>query len=61
MAEVDFDVAILGGGPAGSAAGSYLARAGLKCVIFERELFPREHVGESMLSFCPTRSSRILA
>ena len=49
MAEVDFDVAVLGGGPGGSAAASYLAKAGLKCVIFERELFPRPHVGESLV------------
>ncbi|HLW69409.1 MAG TPA: NAD(P)/FAD-dependent oxidoreductase [Candidatus Binataceae bacterium] len=57
MAEVDFDVAILGGGPGGGAAGSYLARAGLKCVIFERELFPRQHVGESLVP----ASNRVLA
>ncbi len=49
MSDVDFDVGIIGGGPAGSATASYLARAGLKCVIFERELFPREHVGESLV------------
>jgi FADH2 O2-dependent halogenase len=49
MSQVDFDVAILGGGPGGSAAGAYLAKAGLKCVIFERELFPRNHVGESLV------------
>lgn len=49
MAETDFDIAVLGGGPGGSAAASYLAKAGLKCVIFERELFPRQHVGESLV------------
>jgi Tryptophan halogenase len=49
MAEVDLDVAVLGGGPGGSAAASYLAKAGLKCVVFERELFPRPHVGESLV------------
>jgi FADH2 O2-dependent halogenase len=49
MAEVDFDVAVLGGGPGGSAAASYLSKAGLKTVIIERELFPRPHVGESLV------------
>lgn len=45
----DFDVAIIGGGPAGSSIGAYLARAGVSCVVFERELFPRPHVGESLV------------
>lgn len=45
----DFDVGIIGGGPAGAALGAYLGKAGLKCVVFERELFPRPHVGESLV------------
>lgn len=49
MAEFDFDIGIIGGGPAGSALASYLAKAGLSCVLFERELFPRPHVGESLV------------
>jgi flavin-dependent dehydrogenase len=44
-----FDVAIVGGGPAGSSAGTLLAQAGRKVVIFEKEKFPRFRVGESML------------
>jgi flavin-dependent dehydrogenase len=44
-----FDVAIIGGGPAGSAAGTILAKAGRRVVIFEKEKFPRFSVGESML------------
>lgn len=43
------DVAIVGGGPAGSAAAIVLAKAGLKVTILERERFPRFHVGESLL------------
>jgi 1H-pyrrole-2-carbonyl-[peptidyl-carrier protein] chlorinase len=45
----DFDVAIVGGGPAGSSMAAYLAKAGVDCAVFERELFPRPHVGESLV------------
>ncbi|MET0508180.1 MAG: FAD-dependent monooxygenase, partial [Burkholderiaceae bacterium] len=45
----DFEVGIIGGGPAGGALAAYLAKAGVKCVLFERELFPRPHVGESLV------------
>ena len=45
----DFDVLIVGGGPGGSTAAAYLARAGLRVACFERERFPRFHVGESLL------------
>ena len=43
------DVAIIGGGPAGSAAGTRLSRAGLRVTILEKEKFPRFCVGESLL------------
>ncbi len=46
---ITYDVAIIGGGPGGSSAGTHLARAGLRVGLFERELFPRFHVGESLL------------
>src|SRR5215470_13238139 len=49
MSHFDFDVGIIGGGPAGAATAAYLAKAGLSCVVFERELFPRPHVGESFV------------
>jgi FADH2 O2-dependent halogenase len=49
VSDVDFDVGILGGGPAGSAMASYLAKAGVRAVVFERALFPRPHVGESLV------------
>jgi len=47
--KTDFDVAIIGGGPAGSSMACYLARAGIRCTVLERELFPRPHVGESLV------------
>lgn len=52
----DPDIAIVGGGPAGSALGCYLADAGVSCAIFERERFPRPHVGESLV----TAANRVL-
>ena len=39
-----FDVAIVGGGPAGSSAAAFCAQAGLRVVLLERETFPREKV-----------------
>lgn len=44
-----YDVAVAGGGPAGATAAALLARAGLSVACFERERFPRFHVGESLL------------
>ena len=46
----DFDFAIAGGGPAGSSAAISLAQRGHKVVLFEREQFPRFHIGESLLA-----------
>jgi len=44
-----FDVAVLGGGPAGSTAAALLAKQGRKVVVIEKEKFPRFHIGESLL------------
>src|SRR5678815_5594150 len=45
------DVAIIGGGPAGSTAAALLATAGRRVVLFEKEVFPRFHIGESLLPY----------
>lgn len=50
--ETKFDVAIIGGGPSGSSAATYLRQKGYSVVVFEKEKFPREHVGESLIPFC---------
>ncbi len=39
-----FDVAIVGGGPAGSSCAAFCAMAGLRSLVLEREKFPREKV-----------------
>src|SRR6266849_10631158 len=49
--ERQYDAVIIGGGPAGSAAGAILAEKGHRAVILEREKFPRYHIGESLLPF----------
>lgn len=45
----DFDVLVVGAGPAGSTAAVFLARGGLSVALAEREPFPRFHIGESLL------------
>ncbi|HZX80801.1 MAG TPA: FAD-dependent oxidoreductase, partial [Lysobacter sp.] len=43
------DVLVVGGGPAGSAAATLLAKAGWKVVMLEKSRHPRFHIGESLL------------
>ena len=49
MANATADVVVVGGGPGGSAAATFLSRKGYDVVLLERERFPRDHVGESLL------------
>ena len=49
MVDAKADVVVVGGGPGGSAAATLLARRGYDVVLLERERFPRDHVGESLL------------
>jgi flavin-dependent dehydrogenase len=49
MASQDADVVVIGGGPAGSTVSTLAAQRGLKVKLFEREKFPRFHIGESLI------------
>ncbi|CAN5235215.1 hypothetical protein BH20ACT24_BH20ACT24_08710 [soil metagenome] len=44
----EFDVAIIGGGPAGATLGALLAMDGRRVAVLERDIHPRDHVGESL-------------
>jgi flavin-dependent dehydrogenase len=59
MSVAMYDVAIIGGGPAGSTAAALLARAGRRVIVFEREKFPRFHIGESLLPFSMKAFTRL--
>lgn len=46
------DVIVVGAGPAGSVAGSILARKGIRVLCLEGGTFPRFQIGESLLPRC---------
>ncbi len=50
MNNFDYDIAIIGGGPAGSTAASFLAEAGFSVCLFEKQIFPRETLCGEFLS-----------
>ena len=49
MAGPEYDVIVVGGGPAGSTAASVIALDGHRVLLLERETFPRYQIGESLL------------
>jgi flavin-dependent dehydrogenase len=49
MPERACDVVVIGGGPAGSTVSALVAQQGFRVRLFERERFPRFHIGESLI------------
>ena len=44
-----FDVAVIGGGPAGAAVATFCRHGGLRCLVLEQGSYPRYHIGESLI------------
>lgn len=47
--QTDVPVVVIGGGPAGATASTLLAQKGVRVILFERDKFPRFHIGESLI------------
>lgn len=58
VAALDYDVAVIGAGPCGSACAAQLARSGMRVLLLERDIFPRDKLCGEFLS---GESRRLLA
>jgi flavin-dependent dehydrogenase len=47
--QLNYDVVVIGGGPAGAALATFLARCGHQCLVLNSTEFPRYHIGESLI------------
>ena len=47
--DAEVDVVVVGGGPAGATVSALIAEKGYRVELFEREHFPRFHIGESLI------------
>jgi len=50
--QTEYDVVVIGGGPAGATAATVLAQHGRHVILLEKEKFPRYCIGESMMPYC---------
>lgn len=51
MSIPEYDVVVVGGGPAGCTTATLLAERGRKVLLVEREQWPRYHIGESLIPY----------
>lgn len=51
MEKVIYDAIVIGGGPGGSSTATFLAKNGKRALVLEKEVFPRFHIGESLLPY----------
>jgi flavin-dependent dehydrogenase len=57
--DLDADVLVIGAGPGGSTAATFMAKGGLRVALVERERFPRFRVGESLIPTCMSICERL--